>query len=252
MTVQTNNKPIRKSPFTVSISTELKWETMTTREKPIDNAVLTCSDQMMSMCDDLATVGILGSVQALQLYFKNDKRRLNKAVDYKFLKKHTITRGNNAIPLYSLGATGLFIVFGPEYESYANYWKKFDKNDVLRRLVFNQLLSSMRKENNKIEVLNSEKPFTGAIDRNGKQYHILVVRGNENEINQFFRYEQDKIPNRMLIIVEEMNHLTPIKETIKPFHEAIRITTDLDFTEPVERMFYQFIDNDWQKEYLSV
>lgn len=225
---------------------------MTTREKPIDSAVLNCSEQMLTLCDDLATIGVIGSKQALQMYFRNDKRRLNKAVDYKFLKKHEIIRGNNIIPVYTLGATGLFMTFGNDYEKYANYWKKFDKNEVLRRLVFNQLLNSMRKENNKIDILNSESPFIGSISRNEKEFHVLVVRGNENEINQFFRYEQDKIPKRMLIIVEEMNHLNPIKATIKPFHGAIRLTTDLDLSEPIERMFYQFKDNDWQKEYLSV
>lgn len=236
----------KKSPFTVSLQTELHWETMTTREQPSKESLLNYSEDIETLCCDLAVVGLIGSVQVRRIYFSNNKNRLNKAVDLKYLKKHEMTRGNNKIPVFTLGAVGMCIANGNM--DIANVWKTYNKYDVLRKLVFFQLYGSMKQEDNKITMVNAEKPFEAVINRNGKDFHVLVVRGNENEINQFFRYEADKIPKRILIVVEDLNQLMPLQNILKPFFYRIRVTTDHDLNEAFSQMFYQFKDNQWQKE----
>ncbi|MFS0783491.1 hypothetical protein [Bacillus sp. 1P06AnD] len=235
------------SPFTMSLKTELKWQTLTTREQPIQSALLNCSPRLEDFCLDLSAVGVIGSVQALKLYFNNDKSKLKKAHELKFIKRHEILRGNKLIPLYTLGATGLFLVGNPLE---ANYWKEYNAQEVLRCLVFFQFLSHMRQGNNKIDVLPSKQPFTAAIRMNEKLFDILIVRGNENQINQLFRYESEKLPKRMLVIVEEISHLMPVQEQMKPFLNRIRLTTDLELALPLNQMFYKFHENAWIKEYI--
>lgn len=236
----------KKSPFTVSLQTDLHWETLTTREKPSKESLLNCSEAIESFCHDLAVVGLIGSVQARRIYLNNNKNRLNKAVDLKYLKKHEITRGNNKIPVYTLGAVGMFIVDGNMDK--ANEWKTYSKYDVLRKLVFFQLYGSLKQEDDKIHLIHAEKPFEAAIHINGRDFHVLVVRGNENEINHFFRYESEKIPKRILLVVEDLNQLMPVQNILKPYFNRMRLTTDHDLNESFSQMFYQFKENKWQKE----
>jgi hypothetical protein len=238
------------SPFSVTTATEMKWETMTSREQPSKEALLNCSDNMANFCKDLAVVGMIGSIQALRIYFQMNKTKLNRAVDQNILKKHLIIRGNNPVPVYTLGPAGMFLATNDLL--LANEWKTYDKYEVLRKLVFFQLYGNLKGLNEDVKILPSEKPFTAAINRNGKEFHILTVRGNENEINQFFKHEQQKIPQRILVVVEEFNHLKPVQAILKPFSDRIRLTTDLDLNEPFERMFYHFKDNVWVKEYLGL
>lgn len=236
----------RTSPFTVSLPTKLQWETMTSREQPVKNSLLNYPESLEDLCNDLGIVGVIGGVQAQRIYLNNDKKKLKKATELKFLIKHEIIRGKNNIPIYTLGATGMVMSHGDLSE--ANTWKTLDSKEVLKGLVFFQLYGSLKKEDDKVRVGIAPDPFIASINRNGKEFHVLVVRGNENKINLFFKYETDHIPKRMLIVVEELSHLMPIQNTLKPYANRIRVTTDLDLSLPFAEMFYAFEDNSWIRE----
>lgn len=236
----------RTSPFSVSIPTELRWETMTTREQPSKNSLLDYSEATEELCKDLSVIGVIGGLQAQRIYLNNNKKRLKKATDLKILKRHEIIRGKNSIPIYTLGATGMMLSNGDLKD--ANKWKTYNAQEVLKRLVFFQLYGSLKAEDNKVSLMTSPSPFMAAINRNGKEFHILIVRGNENAINHFFRYEKEKVPKRMLIVVEELSHLMPIETMIRPYADRIRVTTDLDLSQSFKHMFYHFHDNQWEKE----
>lgn len=242
-------KGLKPSPFSISLDAKLNWETMTTKETMIRNAVISCSEDTQALIRDLAIIGVIGSVQTARIYWNMDKekRQAKKSVELRYLKKHQLIREKTSIPIYTLGATGFFIA-GLDPESEANQWKKLKKNDVLERLVFFQLYAQLKEQDKKIFVEAADGPFVGSINRNGKTFSILVVRGNENNINSYFRHESEKLPERILIVAEELSHISPINDAIKPFLNRIRLTTDRDLKEPFEKMFYQYRDNTWQKE----
>jgi hypothetical protein len=248
-TTTVTEKGLNPSPFSVSLETELKWETMSSKETMIRNGVITCSEENKALINDLAIIGVIGSVQCSRIYWKmdKDKKQAKKSVELRYLKKHQLIRGKTTIPIYTLGATGFFIAeLDPENE--ANKWKQLKKHEVLQRLAFFQLYAQLRAQDPTIFVEPAELPFVCNINRRGKPFSVLVVRGNENTINNFFKYESDKLPDRMIIIAESLNHLNPIQNAIKPFLNRIRVTTDHDLKESFEKMFYLYSDNNWLKE----
>lgn len=243
---QTANGAKKISPFSVSIPTELNWNTMTSREEPNRNGVISSSEETHILCEDLSKVGVIGSIQLKRMYLNNNKKKLNKFCDLNILKKHEILRGKNVIPLYTLGATGMFIAAGDLEQ--ANEWRTYDKYAVLRKLVFFQLYEVFKKQDEKVTVEKSIGPFTAAINRGGKLFHVLVVRGNENEIANFLRYESEMMPKRVLLVIEDLGHIKQLEVHLKPYSKSLRLTTDLDITGPFESMFYAYKDNDWIRE----
>lgn len=240
------------SPFALSIDTEIFWETMTSREHFSSNVVINASSSnvLSELCHDLAIVGLIGSKQIQRTYFKNDKRKLNVALEKGILKRHEIARDKGLIPVISLGPNGLMIAEGEL--SRANYWKEYKKADVLKRLAFYQFYSSMKSHHEEISMMkaDSASPFMAVLNIKDKEFHVLVVKGNESVINHFFQNRQDLLPQRILIVVEELSHLKPIEKYLKALNDRVRLITEHDLKNKFEEMFYCLHENEWQKEHL--
>lgn len=250
MTTINQQEILKPSPFSLSIETEVLWETMTSKEVPIKNGLLHYSAEHQDFLKDLANVGLIGSVQFGTIYASKNtfKKRLQKAVELNLLKKHLLIRNKSSIPIYTLGATGMMLA-DLDYKNEANRWKELKNNDVLQRLVFYQLYGQIKSFDSKAIITKAEAPFIAAINRNDKSFSVLVVRGNDQQIKDFIRYEADKMPKRILMIVECINHIQPLMEYLRPHTDVIRVTTDHDLKTPFEKMFYQYHNQEWIKEY---
>ena len=238
------------SPFSMQHENVLKWTNMTSKEIPLKNGLLNVPSSVAALVHDLAIVGVIGSSQCKRLYVRsNSAEKISKALDLGLLKKHELVRGNQIIPLYTLGATGMCLA-GLDYKDYANYWKKYTIQDVLQRLVFFQTYGQM-KDVTDMEILESETPFVASLKINERLFNILVLRGNESIVANYFRYETD-IPSQIIIITEGINHITPIQNVLSPFTDRIRLTTDERLKMPFEDMFYYFNENnEWILENTS-
>lgn len=234
------------SPFSMQHENELKWKNMTSKEIPLKNGLLNVPPSIATLVQDLALVGVIGSSQCKRLYIRSDSAaRISKALDLGVLKRHELIREKQIIPLYTLGPTGLYLA-GLDHVEDANYWKKYSTQDVLQRLVFFQMYGQM-KDLGEMEVLESENPFVARLKIKENEFAILVLRGNESLVADYFRYEID-IPSRILIIAEGINHLLPIQEVLTPFADRIRLTTDERLKMPFGNMFYYLHNNNWVLE----
>lgn len=240
------------SPFALSVDTEIFWETMTSRETYSSNVVLSASSSnvLTELCHDLSIVGLIGSLQIQRIYFKNDKRKMHVALERGILKRHEIARNKVLIPVISLGPNGLKIAEGEL--SRANYWKEYKKADVLKCLAFFQFYSSMKSHDKEISLMKADvdSPFLAVMSIRGKEFHVLVVKGNESVINHFFQNRQELIPSRILIVVEELSHVKPIEKYMKALNDRVRLTTEHDLKNKFEEMFYCLHENAWQKEHI--
>lgn len=252
MVVKTQEEKKNVSPFSISLDAEVIWETMSSQEVPVKNGLLNNSPKQNEVIRDLSIIGLIGSAQYGKLYFsKNTYKKKSKiALDLQILKKHQLIRNKSAIPIYTLGATGM-VLAGLDYESEANKWKLFNKNDVLQRLVFFQLYEQFKVADEKVYIEKAEEPFIASINRQGKTFAVLVLRGNEEKIKNFFRYNTDKLPPRILIVVEEFTHLQPLMQFIKPYLARIRVTTDHHLKNPLKDMFYLYNEHEWKADIMS-
>lgn len=234
------------SPFSITHEAELKWKTMTGKEQPNRNGMINVPDNLMDLIDHLAIVGVIGSSQCKRIYVRSDTgKRISKAIDLGLLKQHELIRKNQSIPLYTLGPTGM-VLAGLDHNRVANYWKVYKKHDVMQRLTFFQLYGQL-KELDKTHVIHGEEPFTAAIRIRDLEFNILVLRGNESIVKNYFKYEA-QADKRIIIIAESLNHILPIQNEIKPFLKNIRLTTDDRLKLPFNEMFYEFKDNNWVLE----
>lgn len=235
------------SPFSLQHENNLKWQCMTSKEIPLKNGMLDVPPSMMELLKDLAVFGVIGSDQCKRLYIRSDgAKKISKALALGLLKKHELVRGKQLIPLYTLGPTGMALA-DLEYTEKANYWEAYSVQDVMQRLVFVQLYGQM-KHLGKIKVHDSHDPFVASLRITGhnsteQDFHVLVIRGNESIVTNYFRYETP--PERMIVLAEGQNHLKPINEAMKPFADRIRLTTDDRLKMPFEDMFYYFKNNNW-------
>lgn len=251
MTVK-SNEGLSFSPFSISLDAELQWDTLTYRESPVKQAFLMDSEANDRLLNDLSIIGIIGSAQCSRVYYNMDKKKVKKAIELRLIKKHNLVRNKQIIPIYTLGSTGMAML-KLSIDEEANKWKLYKKHDVLQRLAFYQLYGKLKEEDPDISLSPMENdlaPFLANIERNGKSFAVCVVRGNENEIKNFFRFESDKLPDRILFLVEYISHLKPINDALKPFLNRIRVTTDFDLKEPFEKMFFAYHEHEWQKEYM--
>ena len=234
------------SPFSLRHDNTLKWTNMTSKEIPMQNGMLNVPHTIADLIKDLAVVGVIGSAQCKRLYVRSDtSKKISKAIDLGILKRHELIRNNQIIPLYTLGATGMYLA-GLDYEDEFNYWRKYSEEDVLQRLVFFQLYGQM-KDLEKMQVLNTEDPFVASIKIHEIEFKVLVLRGNETVVQNYFRYEKD-IPSHIVIVAEGLNHILPIQDAIKPYADRIRLTTDERLKLPFGEMFYYFDQNKWVLE----
>jgi hypothetical protein len=246
MTILPDKEKVYISPFSMQHENILNWNFTSSKEIPLKNGLLNVPPSIVSLVKDLAVIGVIGSSQCKRLYVRsNSAARISKALDLGLLKKHELIRGKQIIPLYTLGPTGMYLA-GMDYEQNANYWKLFSIQDVLQRLVFFQMYGQM-KDLSEMVVSEAEDPFISGLKINDNSFHILVLRGNESIVENYFKYETE-IPDRIILIAEGINHILPVQSILTPFADRIRLTTDDRLKMPFEDMFYYFNHNAWVLE----
>jgi hypothetical protein len=226
------------SPFSLRHEWNIQWQE---NDKVHENAMNWNGKEEEQLIPALANVGVLSSLQLKNLFLDGDKRKISKLCTTGKLIRHTLIRNKQEIPVFTLGPTAIEML--KDRLPFVD-WKDFKISDILQRLMFFQLISTFKKENQDIEIIPSVTPFVAAFKRNGKKIHVLIERGNEQEIIRTLKFYKPK--ERFIFIKEHVDHGREINEFIGDCQ--VRMTTDLDLNKPFGEMFYLYKGGEWQPE----
>ncbi|MFS0689003.1 hypothetical protein AB1K89_07165 [Sporosarcina sp. 179-K 8C2 HS] len=225
------------SPYSISHKWSLHWTRIPSNIKrsPFVNGE---SPKERKALEALAAVGLIGGNQITRL-FSLDKKRIKRMVAEKKIVRHEIHRNKQVKPVYTLGINGA-VVAGLDdcYES--NYWVEYKTEDVLKRLLFFQLYKHFSES----KVQPTQEPFIGAIQFQGKQIYVYVVRGEINDLLMYFKWNGKHFDERLIVITESIKHLQPIKPIANTL--KMRVTVDGDLLKDIEdtqNPFYFFDEN---------
>lgn len=226
------------SPFSLKHEWKLKWET---NDKVHENAMNWNSKVEKELLPALAIVGAISSLQLKNIFFKGDNRKISKLCATGKLIRHRLMRNKQEIPIFTLGPTSVEMLKDrmPIVE-----WENFKITDVLQRLLFFQLISRFKKEEQSISIAPSAAPFVASFIRNGKKIHVLVDRGNEQEILHTLKFYPPS--ERFIFIKENINYSREVNEYIAKCN--VRLTTDLELNQSLAEMFYLYRNGHWVKE----
>lgn len=223
------------SPYSLSHEWSLHWTRIPSNNKrsPFVNGE---SPKERKALEALAAVGLIGGTQLTRI-FSLDKKRLKRMVTEKKIVRNEIHRNKQVAPIYTLGINGAVVLGLDEcYES--NYWVEYKTEDVLKRLLFFQLLKHFPES----KVQPTQEPFSGAIQFQGKSIYVYVVRGEVKDLLMYLKWRGKHFDERLIVITESIRHLEPLKPitgTLK-----MRATVDVDLLKGIEdlhNLFY-FVD----------
>lgn len=245
------------SPFSMSSDIYIEWSALrtnivATRDKMFR---ISTSDRFMEMCKDLSIVKVISSVQlkkySSQMTNRNAAKTIQSALKQGLILKHLLKRDNREIPIYTLGPLGLQILEGLNGKRIKTDWQSYSKHQILQSLAFYHLYFGFRENGFELDDPIEDSPFIAKLGRGDKSFNVIVVKGNENEINSFFQHEDERVPERIILIVENINHLEPLQRYIKPYLNRIRVTLDhhgnFDSTE-FKDQFYKYNGLEWVKD----
>lgn len=224
------------SPFSLAHDWTLHWKRDYSRgwavkgESPIEQKALQA----------LGAVGIIGGFQLLRLFLKRDKNRRRKIVQEKKIIRHEVQKGNQCIPIYTLGINGAAMASMSDYKP--NYWVNYTIEDVLKRLLFFQLYEKFPDAH----IVPAPAPFVGAVSFKSNLLYVYVVRGDMTDLLMHLKW--NRFAERLIIVTESLNHLQPLNVYASDL--KIRVTTDDDLRGDFQNLFYFWDgnDNDWVKE----
>ncbi|MFC2947587.1 hypothetical protein [Virgibacillus sediminis] len=214
------------SPFSIKRPWELHWKCLPSNLRKM-NYVNGESPKECAALDAIAKVGIIGGRQLSRL-FRLPKKRLKRMEREQKIVRHELRVNKQTIPVYTLGQVGAVITEVP-YES--NYWVEYRTKDVLKRLMFFELYPYFPES----AILSAPGPFTGAIEFQGKLFHIYVSRGDIKDLIMHLKWKGIG-QERLIIVAESLNHLQPLKIYAKEM--KLRITTDEDLQAGEGKLFY--------------
>lgn len=226
------------SPFSLRHDWKIKWQS---NDRVHENAMNWNGKVEDTLLPALANVGIISSLQLKNLFLNGDNRKISKLCSTGKLIRHNLIRNKQEIPVFTLGPTSVEMLKDrmPIIE-----WKEFKITDILQRLIFFQLIAKFKKENQDISISPSRTPFVAAFIRNGKKIHVLIERGNEQEILHTLKFYSPR--ERFIFIKENINHGKELNEFIS--NCQVRMTTDNDFDKSFEDMFYIYSGGEWIQE----
>ena len=232
------------SPFSLEQHTwEPHWTILSSNAK-YSNIRQIESEREEKILQAVAAIGLIGRAQLSRIFFPDINKRyvqqkLKTMVRTYKLIRHEISKNNNSIPIYSLGPATAEAL-GIEYD--VNYWLKYETKDVLKRVVFFQLYSSLLNQFD-VQIYPAPLPYTGTLLMNNKMYFVYVARGNVNDILNTFKWNEQK--ERVIIITESLNYIQPLNAFANEIR--IRVVLDNDLKEPFDKMFYKWENGDWEK-----
>lgn len=214
------------SPFSYSqYEWKITWKRVPSNER-YDRPFETQSVKEQKALEAIASVGVIGGAQLRQL-FNLDKIRVKRMVVRKQLVRHELKRGNQSIPIYTIGKSGANKIM-PVYIE--NYWAEFNAEEVLKRLAFFQLCYWF--ENAKI--MPSPSPFTASLRMNNNEFNVYVTRGKVEDLMMFLKWQP--FTGRIIIIAETLNQLKPLEIFIKGL--KIRVIIDKELTEQTFKFYF--------------
>lgn len=226
------------SPFSLRHEWTIKWQE---NNRVHENAMNWNGKEEDTLLPALASVGIISSLQLKNIFLNGDKRKISKLCSTGKLIRHNLKRNNQDIPVFTLGPTSFEML---KDKMPIVDWRSFKLSDILQRLIFFQLMAKFKREKQDISIVPSNMPFVGAFIRNNKKIHILVERGNTQEILHTLKFYSPR--ERFIYIKEDVNHSQEMNEHL--LNCKVRLTTDSDLGKPFEEMFYILSGNEWVHE----
>ncbi|MFC2950021.1 hypothetical protein [Virgibacillus sediminis] len=214
------------SPFSIEQPWELHWKRLPSNLKKI-NYVNDESPKECAALEAMAKIGIVGGRQLSRL-FRLPKKRLKRMVREQKIVRHELHVNKQVMPVYTLGQVGA-VIAGVPYEP--NYWVEYQTKDVLKRLMFFELYPYFPNST----ILPAPEPFTGAIEFQGKLFHIYVSRGDIKELIMHLKWKGIG-HERLIIVAESLKHLQSLKMYAREL--KLRITTDEDLHAGEGKLFY--------------
>lgn len=239
-----------KNDYT-SKNTEVQWKIIESRIEPNKSISLaTLPPKQKDLLDALSVVGVIGSAQMRDLFFKNNKKQISMARDFGLVEQHMLIRNGNAIPVYTLGVTGVALQKQLGGTTPLNYWQNFTVDDVMKCIVTYQLFGRYRQVSDTyLEDVSKFTPFqadfASPFAKGVSKYSIGVLR-NEQDIAGFETYLRigQNIPQRMIFIVTDLGLIDRLQSVLKPYLKYVRVVVDVDLKQSVDfkNMFYAFDD----------
>jgi hypothetical protein len=220
------------SPFSLSHQWSLHWTRIPSNIKRLD-FVNAESPKERKALEAVAAVVVIGGAQISRL-FSLDKKRLKRMAAEKKIVRHEIHRNQQVVPIYTIGINGAVIAgLNDRFES--NYWVEYKIEDVLKRLLFFQLIQHFPES----KVLPTQEPFSGAIQYQGKPIYMYVVRGDVNDLLMYLKWSGKNFNERLIIITESIRHLQPLKVIAETLKLRVALDVDLrDDNEGFQKLFY--------------
>lgn len=207
-----------KSPFSLQHEWSLFWKRIPSNARPLE--FIQCdSKKEQKALHAIAKIGVIGGRQLFHL-FSIDKKRLKKMERQQKIVRHVIKKGNQIIPIYTLGLTGSIITKHTAYEP--NYWVEYHVEDVLKRLLYFKFYQFFPKNS----IVPTAEPFVGGVDMKGNTLYVYVLRGDTSDILNYLKWRGQTFKGRLIIIAEDLKHIQPLVMYTKSI--KMRITTDMD------------------------
>lgn len=220
------------SPYSLSHDWSLYWTRVPSNVKrsPYINGE---SPKEMKALEALAALGVFEGRQLTRLY-SLDKKRLKRMVAERKLVRHEIHRNKQGIPIYTLGINGAVITGMEDYYE-SNYWVMFKTEEVLKCLLFAQLLRLFPNS----RVIPTPEPFNGAVEHRGKRIYVYVLRGDANDLTMYLKWKGSHFNERLIIVTESLTHL----QSLLMSKGAVKIRSILDkdlikSTDEFQKRFY--------------
>lgn len=244
--LEKSNQPTNRS-ITIARDIELEWKIIGSNSYSNESVLIYISqnESLKNLCHALSVVGVIGSVQLNNIFLRRNKKLLRIALERHVLRKHNMYKDGTLYPVYTLGVNGL--MFSENNLERINYWMPMKKHQVLNSLTYYRLLSKFQKYQDSAVVSKSldDSPFIGALSIRQSEFHVLILKGNENIIKNHIKYNYQSLPERMILVVEHLKDLDAINPYLKVLNQRIRVTTEANLEKRFEEMFYKLEGNEW-------
>lgn len=226
------------SPFSYSQHEwKLTWKRVPSNEK-YDRPFETQSVKEQKALEAIASVGVIGGAQ-LRNVFNLDKTRVKRMVARKQLVQHDLKRGDQSIPIYTIGKLGANKIM-PKYIE--NYWVEYNTEEVLKRLAFFQLCYLLEN----VIIKPSSSPFIATLRIKNNYFYVYVTRGKVDDLLMFLKW--NPFSERIIIIAETLNQLKTLEIFITGL--KVRVIIDIELKEGKSK-FYHLYEKEGLKVWVS-
>ncbi len=214
---------MRLSPFSIAHEWVLHWVQPSSYKK---ERWIEPSKKEYRALKAIAAIGAIGGAQLLHGFLNGDRKRLKRMVATGKIIRHELRRDKQIVPFYTLGPLG--------EQMFNCRVEKMDIETVLRKMIFFLLHEKLDGG-----ICSYERPYEGMLLKGKLEFRIIILRGNEQEINRYFKWAQPQ--ERIILVAESVHHLHNFKENLKGI--KIRATTDEWLLEE-KPMFFRW-ENGW-------